>query len=550
MAKRARPSASPRRPPASASPRRQPKRTKPMSRVQQRDFRFFINAVSDYAIFMLDTTGRITTWNAGAEKIKGYKQHEIIGQHLSKFYPSEDRAAGKPKRALALARKTGRYEEDGYRVRKDGTRFWASVILDAVYDRAGTHLGFVKITRDITERRLAQESGRKAREEVFQSQKMETLGHVTGGIAHDFNNYLTVILGNLEIARSLISRGQKEDSGRLERAISSALVGVDRAAALTRSLLAFSRREPTEAGLINVQHALSSITDLLRSSVGESIQLNMELNARGGHVEADAAQLETAVLNLAVNARDAMPDGGSLTIRAFTVSLDAAYSTGHADMRSGPHVVIEVSDTGAGMTDDVLEHAFEPFFTTKPPGAGTGLGLSQVYGFVKQSQGHLTVSSAVGRGATFRILLPQVQGSALTETSSVAIPPRGNQNETILVVEDNADVRAYLVDMLGELGYRVLHAHDSATTLAQLSSGGANVRLMLVDIVLGRARGSQVATAARAIYPDLKVLFMTGRLAPIHESEAQPAEVIHKPFTQNELAARLRQLLDGGQQDR
>ena len=508
----------------------------------ERHFQRFINAVTDYAIYMMDAGGHVSSWNSGAERIKGYSQQEILGKHFSVFYTEEDLAKNGPQLALDMARQRGSFEAEGYRVRKDGTRFWAFVIIDAVHDDDGKLLGFAKITRDVTERRLAQESRQQTREELFQAQKMEALGQVTGGIAHDFNNYLMVILGHLDLAQRSLQNWNDGSKARIERSVESAMKGAQRAAGLTRSLLAFSRREAMEVKPIDVHGVMSGMIDLLRSSIGEAIKLETVFETRGWQIEADPVQLEAAVLNLAVNARDAMPDGGLLKIVVANTLLEVEYADAHAGLTPGQYVVIEVSDTGAGMTKEVKEHALEPFFTTKPSGMGTGFGLSQVYGFIRQSHGHVSIESEVGRGTTVRLYLPRLHGAAAAEEPPGPDTAGGDQGETILIVEDNHDVRAYLVDVLRGLGYRVLEAHDAESAMALLSSADANVKLLLTDVVLRGLRGPQLASAARVLHPGLKVLFMTGFMA----SGLTPpgADIIRKPFTQNALAGRVRKLLD------
>ena len=281
-----------------------------------------VHGVTDYAIYMLDPQGNVTNWNTGAMRIKGYSESEIVGRHFSIFYTPEDRADGVPARALLTAINEGRYEAEGWRVRKDGTRFWASVVIDRIEDSNGKLLGLAKITRDITERREAQQRLEAAREQLYQSQKMDAVGQLTGGVAHDFNNLLTIIIGNLDNAKRTIDNWQDGARERLRRAVDMALVGANRAAVLTGHLLAFSRRQPLEPKLLDVNRLLSHLSAFLTPSLGEAVQL--EVVGAGGvwPVEADAAQLETAILNLAVNARDAMPHGGRLTIEASNVLLD------------------------------------------------------------------------------------------------------------------------------------------------------------------------------------------------------------------------------------
>jgi PAS domain S-box-containing protein len=400
-----------------------------------------IDGVVDFAIFLLDPNGIITNWNAGAERIKGYSAEEIVGQHLNRFYTEEDRAADLPRRVLEAAARDGRYEAEGWRVRKDGSRFWANVVIDPIRDKeTGELLGFAKITRDITERREAAIALRRAQEQLAQAQKMEGIGQLTSGVAHDFNNLLTIIQGNLEtLQRTLQSAAP--NPARMRRAINNAMHGVERAAALTQRLLAFSRRQPLDPKVVDANDLVRGMTDLLRRTLGERIATHSVLAEDLWLTQVDPNQLETALLNLAVNARDAMPDGGRLTIETINAVVDDdGTAVPHAQAASGEHVVISVSDTGCGMTREVLQRAFEPFFTTKESGHGTGLGLAQVYGFVKQSGGHIRIRSEPGQGTTVKFYLPRIQAEAAADSAdTAAAAAESGAVQTILVVEDDAD---------------------------------------------------------------------------------------------------------------
>src|SRR6185369_6118947 len=335
----------------------------------------------------------VTTWNTGAQRIKGYDKSEIVGQHFSRFYTEEDRAAGIPQRAIDTARQTGRYEAEGWRVRKDGSRFWASVVIDAIHDDEGEFIGFAKVTRDITDRYHAQQELKETQAQLAASQKMDAIGQLSGGIAHDFNNLLMIVIGNLETAQQ---QATKLANATLTRALSNAMRGAQRAAALTSRLLAFSRRQALDPKPLDVNKFLAGSTEFLQRSLGEMIQIEMVGSAGLWMIEADPNHLESALVNLAINARDAMPDGGKLTIEGSNVFADEDYSRRNPEVAPGQYVVICVTDTGAGMTPEVASRVFEPFFTTKELGRGTGLGLSQVYGFVKQSGGHVKIYSEVG----------------------------------------------------------------------------------------------------------------------------------------------------------
>ena len=421
----------------------------------ERRYRRLIEAVVDYAIFQLDVNGIVATWNVGAKRIKGYTADEIIGQHFSKFYTAQDRAAGVPAQALDKARTEGRYEAEGYRVRKDGTHFWASVVIDAIYDDDRKLIGFAKVTRDITERQEAQLILKRTQEHLAASRKMDAIGQLSGGIAHDFNNLLMIVLGNLETAQ----RQARQISGaaNLQRSLNNAVRGAQRAAALTGRLLAFSRRQALDPKPLEVNKFLNGAVEFLQRSLGEMVDIEAVGGAGLWRIEVDADHLESALVNLAINARDAMPDGGKLTIEAANVFVDEEYIRAAPELVPGQYIVICVTDTGHGMPAEVLDHAFEPFFTTKELGHGTGLGLSQVYGFVKQSGGHVRIYSEPGQGTTVKMYFPRLTGAETEEIEGGPEPvAEGEQSETILVVEDDKDLRNYIAEILRNLNYRVI----------------------------------------------------------------------------------------------
>ncbi len=496
----------------------------------ERRFELLVQAVTDYAIYLLDAEGYVTSWNSGAEKIKGYTVDEIIGQHFSRFFTDEQRAERRPSRALEIARKHGRFEEEDWRVRKDGSRFWALAVLDAVYDEAGELIGFAKVTRDITERKDAEARLEEMRAQLLQSQKMEGIGQLTGGVAHDFNNLLMIILGNLESAERQLSDLSEGLAGRLRRAIGRSSRAAQRAAALTRRLLAFSRKQALRPEALEVTKFIADSGEFLRRTLGETIDIVVGGNGGAWPIEVDHNELETALLNVAINARDAMPDGGKLTIEASNVFLDREYAGTNPDISPGQYVLISLTDSGAGMSCEMLERAFEPFFTTKPVGEGTGLGLSQVYGFVKQSGGHVKLYSEVGQGTTVKMYFPRLLPDAASPTDADQGPEaiQGQSGETILLVEDDPDLRSYLTETLRDLNYRVLVAQDAATAAGYIEQPHIRFDLLLTDVVLPGTNGRELADRARHLH---------GRLAP-------GVELLHKPVTRGELAGRIREVLE------
>ena len=499
-----------------------------------------VSAITDYAIFILDPEGFVRSWNTGAQRIKGYLADEIIGQHFSRFYTDEDRANGVPERALAIAKRTGKFEAEGWRVHKNGSEFWASIVLQAIYDDARSLVGFTKVTRDMTERRAAEERLRQA-------QKMEAIGQLTGGIAHDFNNILTVIGGNIETVRRQFGPSNET----LERMLGLASRGVDRASTLTQRLLAFSRRQPLDPKPVAINRLVIGMSDMLERTIGENIKIETVLSGGLWPVSVDPNQLENAILNLAVNARHAMANGGKLTLETANTLLDEGYAAIHEDVNAGQYVMLAVSDTGLGMTREVMDKAFEPFFTTKQMGEGTGLGLSQVYGFVKQSGGHIKLYSEPGEGTTVRLYFPRVTTAEAPDDKIYerdAVPTaKANAAETILVVEDDSDVRAYSTEVLRELGYNVIEAGEADTALSLLATR-PEIKLLFTDVGLpGPLNGRQLASEARNRRPNLKILFTTGyaRNAIVHHGRLDPGvELIVKPFTYSALAAKVRLVLD------
>jgi PAS domain S-box-containing protein len=629
----------------------------------ERKFELLVGAIVDYAIYMIDPQGNISNWNTGAERLMGYRAEEIVGRHFSCFYTPEDCAQDVPNEALQAALADGRHGMEGWRVRKDGSRFWASAVTDPIIDD-GVLIGFAKITHDITERMESGvaliESERRARgvidtaldgfvqldeaclivewnpraqamfgwprrdvlgrsltslilapedrsrfadwlpphtrdtshggnrqieaitrdgrklpvelsistlpltkghcfnvflrdlseknsieAQLRQAQKMEAVGQLTGGLAHDFNNLLQGIIGSLDLIQLRVEAGRTTD---LERFINGALTSANHAAALTHRLLAFSRRQPLNPHAVSVNSLIASMRDLIKRTTGEKVGVEFELSADLWATLCDPNQLESAVLNLAINARDAMPEGGRLIIRTRNVDLDERKAV-RRGMTGGSYVCIEVADTGIGMPADVIERAFDPFFTTKPAGKGTGLGLSMVYGFARQSNGYCDIRSAPGEGATVRLYLPRhvvAAGAGMEPAIALTPVPTAARGEVVLVVEDEAVVREVVVAVLQQLGYRALEAADGKAGLKMLHSSEP-IDLLVSDIGLPDINGRLLADAACEVRPGLKILLMTG-----YASEAASAsgflapgmELITKPFTVEALAKRMRDMIE------
>jgi len=369
-------------------------------------FRLLVQSVTDYAIYLLDPDGHVSSWNAGAERFKGYQADEIIGQHFSRFYLDEDQAAGIPEKALATALSEGRFEAEGWRRRKDGTKFWASVVIDPVRNEGGELIGFAKITRDLTERRESQLALERSQQAFHQAQKMEAIGQLTGGVAHDFNNLLTAIVGSLDIAKRRISDGRD-----VTKYLDNALEAAHRGAALTQRMLAFARKQEIQLEDFDVAPLVQGMSELLRRTIGTGVRVDLRFQEALPPVHADPAQLELAVMNLAVNARDAMPNGGRIVISAMSET-----SGQPEGLTPGRFVCLSVADHGVGMDADTIAKAVEPFFTTKGVGKGTGLGLSMVAGMAAQFGGKILINSEVGKGTTVSVLLPaasEVKGDNL-----------------------------------------------------------------------------------------------------------------------------------------
>jgi PAS domain S-box-containing protein len=509
-------------------------------RQSEQQFRLLVEGVTDYAIYMLDVAGYVTNWNTGAQHIKGYTKDEVIGTHFSRFYTEEDRANGIPDKALMTAFEEGRFEQEGWRVRKDGSRFFAHVVIDPIHNGVGEFVGYAKITRDITEKQKSAAALKRTEQALQQAQKMETIGKLTGGVAHDFNNLLQVISGNLQLLSVDVTGNE-----RAERRLQNALAGVNRGAKLASHLLAFGRRQALDPKVVNIGRFVVAMEDMLQRALGEAVEVETVVSGGLWNTFVDVAQVENALLNLSINARDAMNGAGKLTIEIANTFLDDVYAHAHDEVSAGQYVMLAVTDTGSGMTPNVMAQAFEPFFSTKAEGKGSGLGLSMVYGFVKQSGGHVKIYSELGHGTTIKAYLPRSSESEdILTPADVRLVTGGT--ETILVVEDDEQVCATVVEMLAELGYQVLKANDAEGALAVIQSG-INIDLLFTDVVMpGPLRSPDLARKARERLPDIAVLFTSGytQNAIVHGGRLDAGvELLSKPYTREDLARRVRSVL-------
>ncbi|MES2600030.1 MAG: PAS domain S-box protein [Pseudomonadota bacterium] len=502
-------------------------------RQSQEQFRLLVRGVTDYALYMLDRDGRVSNWNMGAQRIKGYLPEEVIGTHFSRFYTDEDRDAGEPQKALKTVQRDGRFENEGWRLRKDGSRFWAHVVIDAIRDDDGQLIGYAKITRDITERREAALKLEKTREALLQSQKMEAIGQLTGGIAHDFNNLLMAIMGSLELMRK-----RMPDDPRLMSLLKNAAQGVERGTLLTKRMLAFARRQELKQEAVDVPALVRGMSDLMHRSLGPSVNIETRFPLQIRPVLADANQLEMAILNLSVNARDAIGDRGDIIIGTREVTVSAA----NGDLSPGDYVCISVTDNGNGMDEETLRRAMEPFFTTKGVGKGTGLGLSMVHGLAEQSGGRFVLNSKVGEGTTAELWLPVAEPVSGKAKSTVKfVSPVATAGLTILAVDDDPLVLTNTIAMLEDLGHLV-HSASSAKAALKILAEYADIEMVITDQAMPQMTGIQLAKIIAQDWPHISVLLATG-YAEIEPGTSTGLPKLAKPFTQAELADEIARLL-------
>lgn len=513
------------------------------------------------AFLAADNQGDLVAWNEAAKQLFAAYSDELMGLSAAKLFPKEHRA--EIERLIEATKREEIVLQREFPLRTEDSEVLVhgEVSFAPVHDEDGRTISVSITARDVTARKRAEEDLRQlnesleqriaqaiaereeAEEALRQAQKMEALGQLTGGIAHDFNNMLAVVIGSLDLLTRRIGT-----EPRARRYVDSAMEGARRAATLTQRLLAFARQQPLKPEQIDVNRLVADMSDLLRRSLGAEVRLETVLAGGLWKIHADQNQLESALLNLAVNARDAMPEGGRLTIETLNSFLDSRYAAAHIGVPAGQYVMVAVTDTGTGMPAEVAAKVFDPFFTTKEAGKGTGLGLSQVYGFVKQSGGHIKVYSEIDQGTTVKIYLPRYFSTEEEdiEEESTSVLPTGDYQEVILVVEDEPSVRQFSVDALTDLGYRVLEADGGKAALSVIDAH-PEISLLFTDIVMPDVNGRKLAEEAQRRRPNLKVLYTTGytRNAIVHNGVLDPGvELIVKPFTIDELAAKVRVILD------
>lgn len=493
--------------------------------VEAEHFGLFVAGVTDYAIYMLSPNGIISSWNAGAARIKGYTADEIIGQHFSRFYTQTDNESGLPASALKTALESGKFEDEGLRVRKDGTQFWALVVIDPIRDLDGKLIGFAKITRDITERREAAAMLEKAKESLFQAQKIESLGRLTGGVAHDFNNLLSVIANGIEILRLTSTHpAHLKILDTMESATS-------RGANLNQQLLSFARKQPLRQELHNLNAVIDTFKDVLRRALKSTVTFELNLAPSLPEVMVDATRLEVALLNLVVNSNDAIDESGAVIVRTRVVELRALEIQ---DLPAGRYVCLSVRDDGEGISPDKLDKVVEPFFTTKPVGKGTGLGLSQVYGLMQQSNGGMSIHSTLGEYTEICLYLPAQAGDEKSETPS-------KNNNKVLVVDDQIEVLDTASELFRALGYDVLAANNGRDAVEVLQRN-KDLNLLFSDIVMPGMSGLELANTALEIIPGIKIILATGYTAEMVETQQDYSAkftVISKPYKISEIVQRL-----------
>ena len=488
----------------------------------KRHFQILIEGVVDYAIFALDREGHVTSWNSTAQKIIGYTAEEIIGKHFGIFYRPDERRAGSPTRALEQATQKGKHEVEGWRIRKNGTPFFITGSVSSSRDAAGNPIGFINILRDATERRDAEEKLVQAREQLAMSQKMEAIGKLTGGIAHDFNNLLMIIGGSAQIFTRLLDP-------KLPKAIEAIQTAAKRGESLTRQLLTFSRHQHLSPTVVDLNDSIKNMRTMIESSLRGNIVYKENVGDGVAPVKVDLAELELAIVNIAVNARDAMQNGGTFTLSVNAVTVDQEIGPNRL---GGTFFAIALGDTGTGIPPNLLSKMFDPFFTTKEVGKGTGLGLSQVYGFAHQAGGTVTADSKVGQGTTITVYLPSCADEQITgkELSAARAKARHSQRQTVLIVDDSAAVADVTSTLFEHLGYETIYRDSAEAALKLLETGTTKIDLVFSDIVMpGTIDGVGLAREVRSRYPNLPMALTTG-YSDAAKAAPPDLRILRKPF--------------------
>jgi PAS domain S-box-containing protein len=496
-------------------------------------FRLLVNAVKDYGIFVIDSEGRVVTWNPGAERLTGFSSDDVIGKRVDGVLRPPD-APGEPLEDLfERVRRDGSAEWDDFGIRKDGTRYTPHIYCTTMLNRAGELIGYVSLVRDVTEQRSLEM-------QLAQAQKLESIGQLAGGVAHDFNNMLMVIFSRCYLLLRQLQPGQQRQWVSDIRA--AAVKNRD----LTQQLLAAARRQVMEPHVVDVNEVITSAVQLLGPTLGEQIRIHVELEDPLWNVFADAGKLHQVLMNLAINARDAMPRGGELTIESRNVQIDTPYARQHVGLRPGDYVTLLVSDTGTGIPREVRERIYDPFFTTKDPGKGTGLGLAVVRGIVEQTGGTIWMYSEEGRGTTFKLFLPRHSGEKRVEAADDDDAPlRGA--ETILLVEDEELLRPVIRETLEEQGYRILEAASPAEALKLSASFPDRIDLLLTDVIMPGMTGNELAEAIVATRPDIRIIFMSGysnRVLMNHDTLSASVRYLEKPIATSLLLRTIRAALE------
>ncbi|MGA9281073.1 MAG: PAS domain S-box protein, partial [Pseudolabrys sp.] len=492
-------------------------------RIAKRHFEILTEGVVEYAIFVLDTAGHVASWNSSAQKIMGYTTEEVVGKHFGIFFRPDERRTGEPNRALEGAIQRGKHEIEGWRVRKNGSPFFVTGLISSIHDDEGNLLGFGNVLRDATERRDAQEKLVEAREQLAMAQKMEAIGKLTGGIAHDFNNLLMIIGGNAQTFQRLLDP-------KLPRAIEAIQTAAKRGESLTRQLLTFSRRQHLSPAVVDLNAAIKNMRTMIESSLRGNIVYKEELDEGVSAVKVDLAELELAIVNISVNARDAMPSGGTFTLSVHNVSGEDEISNKQLEER---RVAIFCSDTGMGIPPNLLSKIFDPFFTTKEVGKGSGLGLSQVYGFAHQAGGTVKAQSKVGLGTTILVYLPRAEGQIANKEPPAKTSDQP-QRPNVLVVDDSAEVAEVTSSLFEQLGYATVY-RDSAEEALSLLADGTKIDLVFSDIVMpGAIDGVGLAREIRSRYPMLPVVLTTG-YSDAARAAPPDLRILRKPFDTDSL---------------